>query len=77
MRAVAQIDHAAAKGLVHRDVGVSVAPNAILVSHRGVDALTEDNTSVLYGVVEIDFDITIDFDIQVDERSDVRRGVNM
>ncbi len=68
MRAVAQIDHAAAKGLVHWHVGVSVASNAIFVSHSGLDAFTEDNTSVLYGVVEIDFNITIDFDIQVDER---------
>jgi hypothetical protein len=67
LRAITQIDDTAAKGLVHRHVGVSVAPNAIFVSHRGFDTLTKDDTSVLYSVVEVDFDIAIDLEIQVDE----------
>jgi hypothetical protein len=68
LRAVAQIDYAAAQGLVHGYVGMSVATNAFFVSKGFLEALSEDDSGVLYGVVKVDFDITINFDIQIDER---------
>jgi hypothetical protein len=46
---------------------VSVAANTGFVSERFLKALAEDDSGVFDGVVEVDFDITIDLNIQIDE----------
>ena len=67
LRPVTQVDDGPAQGLIHGNIGVSVAADSGFVTQRLLQAFAEDDAGVFDGVVEIDFDIAVNLEIEVDE----------
>jgi hypothetical protein len=65
--AVREVNDYARKRLVHWEVCVAVAGDAFLVAESFFEAFANDDAGVFDSVVEVDFDVTGDFDIEVDE----------
>ena len=64
---VTEIDHCTGERLVHREVGMTVAADPSLVADGFSDGITENNSGVFDGVVEVHFDITVHFDFEIDQ----------
>src|SRR3990172_2167343 len=61
------VERAPRQRFVHRDQGVTIAPDAAPVAERLRDGLAEDDAGVLGGVVEIDVQVALGLQLHVDE----------
>ena len=65
--ATRKIDHHARQRLVQRHVGVAVAAQAPLVTHRLGKRLAERDAHIFHRVVAIDVQIALGLDVEVDQ----------